>query len=88
MYTYAREGVLVSEEHSDELTPGEEQVQKELIVAQMAYKECRRQWVEHFYEGQDPGDPQAYDDATITVSRKYSNWDIPEELTKRHRSSS
>ncbi len=73
----------MAEGPDDELTPGEKQVEQELRVAQMAYEECRRQWVEHYYEDRDPGNPQAHEDAKTTVSRKYSNGDVPEETYQK-----
>jgi hypothetical protein len=74
----------MAEGPSDERTPGEQQVVNELGVAQTAYEECRRQWVEHYYEeGRDPGNPQVYEDAKTTVSRKYSNGDVPEETSQK-----
>jgi len=71
----------MTEGHSgEELTPGEEQLNKELMAARMAIDLTRKEWVEHYYEGQDPGDPTAYEEAVITVTRKYhDDWDIPEE---------
>jgi hypothetical protein len=65
------------------MTPDEKQVEKQLRVAQMAYEECRRPWVEHYYEGRDPGNPQVYEDAKTTVSRKYSNRDVAEETGRK-----
>jgi hypothetical protein len=74
----------MAEGPNDELTPGEQQVENELGVAQTAYEECRRQWVEHYYEeGRDPGNPQVYEDAKTTVSRKYSYGDVPEETSEK-----
>jgi len=75
----------LSEEHGEALTPGQEELHKELMVRQMALAVLRKEWVEHHYGGHDPGNPEAYDEAMITVARKYDDddWDIPEETSEK-----